>query len=160
MVALPFEVFTPSAISAGIEIWTWVIAEKLEVEVALMIEVLTAWSETIKHGKGIFSTSLKSVMLCIIIVDTESPTFSYNDPFYHPASYSPTDKAVIDCAIVNARRLLTPHALILQMLLSRLQAARYRRSGVMILIQRLVLCSARAHKSQRSAIILAIVHRP
>ncbi len=27
MVALPFEVFTPSAIAAGIETWTWVISE-------------------------------------------------------------------------------------------------------------------------------------
>jgi phosphatidylinositol 4-kinase len=61
MVFLPFKVFTPSAISAGIEIWTWVISEKPEVEITLMAEVLTAWSETIKHGKGIFSTTLKCV---------------------------------------------------------------------------------------------------
>jgi len=39
-----------------------------------------------------------------------------------------------------------PHTLILQMLFSRLQAARYCRSAVMFLIQRLVLRSARAHK--------------
>lgn len=75
---------------------------------------------------------------------------SYDDPFYHPVSYSPTDKEVIDRGTANARRLLTPHALILQMLLSRLQAARYRRPGVMFLIQRLVFSSARAHKSLRS----------
>ncbi|KAJ6490589.1 hypothetical protein C8R47DRAFT_1122870 [Mycena vitilis] len=129
LVALPFEVATPSSISTGIEIWTWVIAEKPDIEVGLMGEVLAAWSDTIRQEKGIFSTSL-----------------NYDDPFYHPIGYSPTDKDVIDRGMLNARRLLTPHALVLQMLFSRLQAARYRRPGVMFLIQHLVLRSARAYK--------------
>jgi phosphatidylinositol 4-kinase len=148
MVALPFEVFTPSAISAGIEVWTWVISEKSEVEVALMGEILTAWSETITHEKGIFSTALKCAMPLPVNI-RHSSAISYDDPFYHPISYSPTDKDVIDRAIANARRLLTPHTRILHMLQSRLQTARYKRSGVMFLIQRFVLRSARAHKSQR-----------
>jgi phosphatidylinositol 4-kinase len=76
---------------------------------------------------------------------------SYDDPFFHPIEYSPTDKGVIDRATHDARRLLMPHALVLQMLLSRLQAARYRRPGVMFLIQHLVLRSARAHNGLRSA---------
>ena len=58
-------------------------------------------------------------------------------------------KEVIDRGMANARRLLTAHALVLQMLLSRLQAARYRRPGVMFFIQQLVLRSARAHRSLR-----------
>jgi len=62
IVALPFEVATPSAIATGIEVWTWVIAEKSDVEVALMSEVLSAWSDNIKHEKGIFSTSVKYVI--------------------------------------------------------------------------------------------------
>lgn len=59
------------------------------------------------------------------------------------------DKEVIDRATSSANRLLRPHILVLQMLFSRLQAARYRRPTVMFLIQRLVLRSARAHKSFR-----------
>ncbi|KAG6853905.1 hypothetical protein C0991_012574 [Blastosporella zonata] len=110
LVALPFEVATPPAIAAGIEVWTWIISNKPDVEVALMTEVLSAWSDTIKHEKGMFSSSL-----------------NYEDPFYDPISYSPTDKEVIDRGTANARRILTPHVLVLQMLLSRLQAARYRR---------------------------------
>ncbi|KAJ7217187.1 hypothetical protein GGX14DRAFT_440647 [Mycena pura] len=132
LVALPFEVSTPSAVSAGIEIWTWTIAEKPGIEIGLMGEVLAAWSDTIRQEKGIFSTSL-----------------NYDDPFYHPIDYSPTDKDIIDRGMSNARRLLTPHALVLHMLFSRLQAARYRRPGVMFLIQHLVLRSARAHKHMR-----------
>ncbi|KAG7448129.1 uncharacterized protein BT62DRAFT_930208 [Guyanagaster necrorhizus] len=130
LVALPFEVATPAAISTGIEVWTWVIAEKNDIEVALMNEVLSAWSYTIRQERGIFSAVL-----------------NYADPFYQPVNYSPTEKGEIDRGMLNARRLLMPHALVLQMLFSRLQAARYRRPGVMFLIQHLVLLSARAHKT-------------
>jgi hypothetical protein len=51
--------------------------------------------------------------------------------------------------MTNAKRLLAPHVLVLQMLISRFQAARYRRPGLMLLIQRLVLISARAHRYMR-----------
>ncbi|KAF9246393.1 hypothetical protein BU15DRAFT_85159 [Melanogaster broomeanus] len=129
LVALPFEVFTPAAISAGINVWTWLIAEKPVVEVALMCEVLSAWFGTVRDRKGVFSQAL-----------------NYDDPFYHPIGYSPTDREEIDRATSHARRLLVPHTLVLQMLFSRLQAARYRRSTVMFLIQRIVLRSAHAHK--------------
>lgn len=129
LVALPFEVFTPSAIAAGIETWTWVIAERPNIEVAIMCEVLTSWFGTVKEQKGVFSASSNC-----------------DDPFHHPISYSPTDKDEIDRATTHARRLLMPHTLVLQMLFSRLQAARYCRSTVMFLIQRLVLRSAQAHK--------------
>lgn len=71
---------------------------------------------------------------------------SYNDPFCHPIQYSPTDKKEIDGGMASAKRLLAPHVLILQMLYGRFQAARYRRPGLMLLIQRLVLISARAHR--------------
>ncbi|KAF9227759.1 hypothetical protein BS17DRAFT_726240 [Gyrodon lividus] len=129
LVTLPFEVFTPAAIAAGIEVWTWVIAERPVVEVALMCEVLSAWFGTVRDRKGVFSHTL-----------------NYDDPFYYPIGYSPTDKEDIDRATSHARRLLVPHTLVLQMLFSRLQAARYRRSTVMFLIQRLVLRSAHAYK--------------
>ncbi|KAH7923479.1 hypothetical protein BV22DRAFT_1036261 [Leucogyrophana mollusca] len=130
LVALPFEVFTPAAIAAGIEVWTWVIAEKPDMEVAFMCEMLSAWLGTVKDRKGVFSASS-----------------NYDDPFYHPIGYSPTDKDEIDRATTHARRLLVPHTLVLQMLFSRLQSARYCRPTVMFLIQRLVLRSALAHKS-------------
>ncbi|KAG6828586.1 hypothetical protein H0H92_007376 [Tricholoma furcatifolium] len=130
LVTLPFEVATPPAVAAGIEVWTWVISVKPNYEVALMAEVLSAWSDTIKHEKGMFSSSL-----------------NYEDPFLDPISYSPTDKEVIDRGMANTRRVLTPHALVLQMLLSRLQAARYGRPSMMLLIQRIVLRAARAYRS-------------
>jgi len=75
---------------------------------------------------------------------------SYSDPFVHPISYSPTDKETIDRGYAQAKRILTPHALVLQMLFSRLQAARYHRPSVMLIIQQLVLRSAKASRSFRS----------
>ncbi|THU88594.1 hypothetical protein K435DRAFT_821590 [Dendrothele bispora CBS 962.96] len=137
LVSLPFEVFTPSAISAAIEAWTWVIAEKPGMEIGIMSEIVSAWSSTISHEKGIFSTSL-----------------NYDDPFFHPVSYSPTDKENIDRGTGNARRLLSPHVLVLQMLLSRLQAARYRRPGVMFLIQHLVLSTHPLAREARFSFLL------
>jgi phosphatidylinositol 4-kinase A len=62
---LPFEASTPTATQTGIEVWTWIIAEKPELEVAIMSEILAAWSETIKHQKGIFSPTLKYVKVRI-----------------------------------------------------------------------------------------------
>ena len=69
------------------------------------------------------------------------------DPFFHEVQYSPTDKATIDRSARTVSRLLAPHTLILQLLFSRLQAARYCRPSLMLLFQRLALSSARAHKS-------------
>ena len=66
---------------------------------------------------------------------------SYEDPFCHVNSYSPTDKGIIDRGLAQVRRMLLPHALVLH---SRLQAERYHRPGVMFIIQHLVLRSARA----------------
>jgi phosphatidylinositol 4-kinase A len=58
-VAIPFEIASPHSVSTGIDAWTWIIAERPELEVALMSEILSAWSESIRLEKGIFSTSLK-----------------------------------------------------------------------------------------------------
>lgn len=74
---------------------------------------------------------------------------SYDDPFNHPIGYSPTDRAEIDRNLGNARRLLTPHTLLISMLHSRFQAVRYRHSGLILLLLRLVLRSCQAFESMR-----------
>jgi phosphatidylinositol 4-kinase len=154
LVVLPFEVFTPAAIAAGIEVWTWVISEKPEYEIGVMMEINSAWLATVRFERGMFSTSQKYSFSflsssCPRGADKIAFFDSYDDPFFHSVQYSPTDKEEINRGMVNAKRLLAPHVLILQMLISRLQAARYRRPGLMLLIQRLVLISARAHRYMR-----------
>ena len=59
---------TPSAVASGIDVWNWVIAEKSDAEVALMSEILSAWSDTVKNHTGLFSDSLKYVMFLLIVV--------------------------------------------------------------------------------------------
>lgn len=151
LVSLPFEVFTPSAIAAGIEAWTWVIAEKPGTEVVLISEILAAWFATVRDRRGVFSQSLKSEFLSRYLRDSciDYVNHSYDDPLCDAIGYSPTDKEEIDRATSHARRLLLPHTLVLQMLFSRLQAARYRRSTVIFLMQQIVLRSTYAYKMFR-----------
>lgn len=59
LVALPFELFNPPSISAGIEAWSWVISEKPQYEIVLMSELTSAWIDTIKLGRGMFSKTMK-----------------------------------------------------------------------------------------------------
>ena len=59
LVALPFEVFTPAAIAAGIDVWTWIISEKPEYEIGVMMEINSAWLATVRFERGMFSTSQK-----------------------------------------------------------------------------------------------------
>ncbi|KAK2466764.1 hypothetical protein APHAL10511_001022 [Amanita phalloides] len=130
LVALPFTVATPPAMVVGIEVWTWLMGDRPDIEVALIAEILSAWSDSIKGERGIFS-----------------PTMNYKDPFIQPIEYTPTGKDIIDRGSASARRLLSPHNVVLHMLLSRLQAARYSRPNVMFLIQHLVMRSTRSHSA-------------
>jgi phosphatidylinositol 4-kinase len=70
--------------------------------------------------------------------------YSYDDPFNSPVEYNPTDNTFMQREQFVANRLLTPHSMVLQMLLSRFQAARYDRRELVLLILRLVLRSAMA----------------
>jgi phosphatidylinositol 4-kinase A len=159
LVALPFAAFTSTTVSAGVEAWSWVISEKPEYELILMSELTTSWIKTIKQAQGVFSTNLKSVcdsmnsflLLMAILI-------SYADPFYHSVEYSPSDSDYVHRSIKAAQRQLVPHSLILQFLMSRLQAARYRKPGIMHLLQRLALKSARAHARMRSVLFSAVIH--
>jgi phosphatidylinositol 4-kinase len=72
--------------------------------------------------------------------------YSFEDPFSHPIEYTATDKNLIDRVTFAGRRLLSPHTQLLQMLLSRFQSVRYRRSGLMLVLLRLILRSTRAHQ--------------
>lgn len=71
---------------------------------------------------------------------------SLKDPFYPSIEYSPTEKASIDRISSNARRQLLPHILILQMLFSRFQSARYHKPGLVMLLLRLVLRTVSKHQ--------------
>ncbi|KAG8834446.1 phosphatidylinositol-4- kinase [Serendipita sp. 399] len=130
LVYLPFVAFSPSSIAVGIEAWTWLVGERPDMEIPLITEIDAGWAETIKRGKGIFSASM-----------------NYKDPFVHPIEYTATDKSYIDLVTYTGQRLLSPHAQLLQMLLSRFQSVRYQRSGLMLVILRLIIRSTHSHQA-------------
>lgn len=59
LVAVPFAAFAPTTISTGIDAWTWLIGERKDLEISLMLEFNTAWASTIRLRKGIFSDQME-----------------------------------------------------------------------------------------------------
>lgn len=129
IVELPIKTFTPLAIAAGVDAWTWLVRQRPEAESSLMGEISAGWLGTIKAGKGLFSTSM-----------------NYRDPFERPIEYSPSSKAIIDVEMARARRMLRPHLLLVQILSSQFQAVKYRASGIMVSLARLMMRSLQAYK--------------
>jgi phosphatidylinositol 4-kinase len=61
IVSVPVEIFTPASVSAGAEVWSWLVDNKPEVEERLMTEISLAWNWTMRRRKGFFSKALKWV---------------------------------------------------------------------------------------------------
>lgn len=59
LVAVPFESLTPASISTGTEAWTWLVRERPDLEISLMLEINAAWLSTIEQKKGMFSSALE-----------------------------------------------------------------------------------------------------
>jgi phosphatidylinositol 4-kinase len=51
--------FTPLAITAGVETWTTILKQRSDAEVAIFGEITAGWLDTIRSNKGLFSTSMK-----------------------------------------------------------------------------------------------------
>ncbi|BEJ13679.1 hypothetical protein CspHIS471_0308530 [Cutaneotrichosporon sp. HIS471] len=124
LVELPMVVFTPLAIAAGIDAWTWLVRQRPEAEIALMGEISAGWLSTIREHRGLFSSSM-----------------NYHDPFETPIEYTPSDKKTMDVEKKKADRLLRPHLLLLQVLSSQFQAVKYSEAGIMISLARLMMRS-------------------
>nr|XP_031861737.1 uncharacterized protein CI109_002970 [Kwoniella shandongensis]KAA5528809.1 hypothetical protein CI109_002970 [Kwoniella shandongensis] len=130
LVELPMAAFTPLAIAAGVDAWTWLLRQRPEAEVAIIGAISAGWLHTVRARQGLFST-----------------TMNYTDPFEVPVEYSPSDKKNMDLELAKARRLLRPHALLVQVLSSQFQAIKYRERGVMVSLIRLMMRSLKAHNS-------------
>jgi len=130
LVALPITAFTPLSLAAGVDAWTWLLRQRPEAEIAVIGEISAGWLETIRKGKGLFSTSM-----------------NYRDPFEVPVEYAPSDKKVMDLELAKARKMLRPHLLLVQVLSSQFQAVKYREEGIMVSLIRLMMRSLiAAHK--------------
>lgn len=63
VVFLPVQMLTADAVSVGVEVWSWIIAQRPTAEHKVMAEIVTAMSWTLHKRKGVFSTSMKCVRL-------------------------------------------------------------------------------------------------
>lgn len=59
LVAVPFESLTPASISTGMETWIWLLQERPDLEISLMLEINSAWLSVIQQKRGMFSATLK-----------------------------------------------------------------------------------------------------
>ncbi|WVQ84613.1 hypothetical protein IAT38_006768 [Cryptococcus sp. DSM 104549] len=129
LVELPMVAFTPLAIAAGVDAWTWLLRQRPEAEVSIIGAIAAGWMQTIGARKGFFNSSM-----------------DYVDPFEIPVEYSPSDKKIMDLELAKARRLLRPHTLLIQVLSSQFQAIKYRERGVTVSLLKLMMHSLKAHK--------------
>ncbi|KAF8320103.1 atypical/PIKK/PI4K protein kinase [Clavulina sp. PMI_390] len=140
LIVLPFESLTPATVTTGLEAWIWLLQERPDVEIPLMLEINFAWSSSIQQKKGMFSSSLKQLL-------ANRQLYSTDDPYNSSVEYAPTSQEDIDRSIQGARRLLLPHTILLQGFSSILQAVRYRRAPLMRVFLRMILRSCLAFKS-------------
>lgn len=61
LVELPMVAFTPLAIAAGVDAWTWLLRQRPEAEVAIIGAITAGWMQTIIEKKGFFNNSMKCV---------------------------------------------------------------------------------------------------
>lgn len=59
LVELPMTAFTPLAIAAGVDAWTWLLRQRPSAQVSIIGEISAGWLETIRAKKGLFSTSME-----------------------------------------------------------------------------------------------------
>jgi len=59
LIELPMVAFTPLAIAAGVDAWTWLLRQRPGSEIPVIGEISAGWLETMSAGKGLFNTSMK-----------------------------------------------------------------------------------------------------
>jgi phosphatidylinositol 4-kinase len=136
--------FTPLAISAGVETWTKVLKQRVDAEVTIFGEITAGWLDTIRRNKGLFSTSMKKYWLM----------GSYTDPFEVPIEYTPSDKKTMDLEMSKANKMLRPHHLLIKVLATQYQGMKNREAGVTVSLVRLLMRSLGAARKMRSASVL------
>lgn len=163
LVSIPIRAFSPRSVAAGADAWTWLVSERPSAEMALLTEVVAQWTWTIETHKGMFSTSLKCVSSLFLwpllpylaLRLTHAWPRSTVDPFTHPIEYSPSDKAFMDKKMGAAKKLLTPHLILIQVLSSRFQAVKYQEAGLMLSFMRVVALSCKHADHMRCVSLLA-----
>ncbi|EGG06913.1 uncharacterized protein MELLADRAFT_86296 [Melampsora larici-populina 98AG31] len=94
---------------------------KPEVEIKLMTEVINMWAWTLRRRKGLFSSA------CDLI-----------NPLNQSIQFTPTDREEMKPRHNTVKRMLKPHHILLDFVLSRFQAARYQNRTLVLITSRLL----------------------
>ena len=115
-----------------------------------MVEVAEAWTRTVQHKQGLFSTAFKYVQLHLQSSRSDELRLcSRRNPLDQETQFTPTDKDAMTQEYTLATRSLHPHAVLLSFLSSRFQAFRYRDQDLVLTCMRLLMRSSTASATWR-----------
>lgn len=129
LVGLPFAVFTKSAISVGMLLWTGIAGEKPELLTRLLAEIARNFELTVEKRMGMFAED-----------------FNIYDAFDVKMEYAPSNKDQHELEQQTALDLLQPHMRLIQLLSSHYHANRYGNPHVQKIFLRLVRISLQGLK--------------
>ncbi|CEG79179.1 Putative Phosphatidylinositol 4-kinase stt4 [Rhizopus microsporus] len=109
LVSIPVRIFTPESIEIGIDVWSWLLIERPDIEECLMIEIANMWTWAQRHRKGLFC-----------------PMINAKHPFMGTMTYTPSDKSIIDKNNRAVTLLFAPHVAWIKFLTGRFYALRHR----------------------------------
>ncbi|CAH7669300.1 hypothetical protein PPACK8108_LOCUS3895 [Phakopsora pachyrhizi] len=121
IISIPIRSFTPFSCSLGLELWTWLIDAKPEVEIKLVTEVLNMWDWTLRRRKGLFSNA-----------------HDLDYPLNQSIQFTSTDRAEMQHHHNTIKRMLKPHSVLIDFISSRFQAARYKSRSIVLATMRLL----------------------
>ncbi|RCI03729.1 phosphatidylinositol-4- kinase, partial [Rhizopus stolonifer] len=122
LVVIPVQIFTVESIEIGVDVWTWILVERPDMEERLMTEISNMWSWAQRHRKGLFSPALNS-----------------KHPFVVAMTYAPSDKSIIDKNNRAVSHLLTPHTIWVKFLTSRFYTFRHRSKSLVRVLTSLLV---------------------
>ncbi|KAK9727777.1 phosphatidylinositol-4- kinase [Basidiobolus ranarum] len=117
----PVAVFTSQSLKMGTSIWTYLMVQRPDLEMKLMVEIGNCWASVIRSRKGIFSQQLE-----------------LKNPFLTKMQYTPSDKDFRARSINQSTKIIKPHVIWVEFLTSRFEAIKYRNQALLSLFVRLL----------------------
>ncbi|ORX92254.1 hypothetical protein K493DRAFT_377181 [Basidiobolus meristosporus CBS 931.73] len=117
----PTTVFTSQSLKMATSIWTYLMVQRPDLEMKLMVEISNCWASVIRSRRGIFTQHL-----------------DVKNPFLTKMQYTPSDKDFRARSISQAFKIIKPHVIWVEFLTSRFEAIKYRNQALLSLFVRLL----------------------
>ncbi|ORY06106.1 hypothetical protein K493DRAFT_252236 [Basidiobolus meristosporus CBS 931.73] len=117
----PATVFTSQSLKMATAIWTYLMVQRPDLEMKLMVEISNCWASVIRSRRGIFTQHL-----------------DVKNPFLTKMQYTPSDKDFRSRSISQAFKIIKPHVIWVEFLTSRFEAIKFRNQALLSLFVRLL----------------------